>query len=207
MRAALLALCLWLPSADTGLKIEEKLTGEVGDLLVAHASTPGAIVKWYTPNAELKLLPGELLKDAKVAVVYAKKPGTYVLYAIAAVENEPFLAKCVVTITGSAPPTPAPNTSKRWFIVVYDPAKLTTAQAYLISDKSYWDSVEKGGHFVDVADKNSKKAAENHYNDYVSGKNVPYPAVIICDDKGQWLKTVPLPTSREAFNELIKNGN
>jgi hypothetical protein len=215
MRNALFCLCVSLPGADSGLVIEDKLTGEVGDLLVIHAKTEGDIVKWYSPNHDLKLLPSELLKDGKVAVVYAKKPGSYVVYACTAVKNEPFWAKCVVTITGPAPPTPpnppnpptppTPSVTKAWFIVVYDPAKLTTAQSYMVADKVYWDGLEKAGNYVDVADKNSKKAKDNNYNDYVSGKNVAYPAVIICKENGDWLKTVPMPSTRETFNDLVKS--
>jgi hypothetical protein len=204
MRKSLFCLCLLLPGADPALVVEDKVVGEVGDLLVIHARTEGEIVKWYTPNSELKFLPSELLKDDKVAVVYAKKPGTYVVYVCTAVKNEPFWAKCVVTVAGTAP-TPAPNVTKAWFIVVYDPAKLTSSQSYMIADKTYWDSLEKAGNFVDVADKNSKKAKDNNYNDYVSGKNVAYPAVIICKENGEWIKTVPMPPTRESFNDLVKS--
>lgn len=115
MRKTALVLCTALALAcavradNTTIQLPSTVKGEPGDFITVKATTNGKIVRWYTPDKGLSVIPSELLRDPKTAIVYSKKPGKYRLLAYTAAGDEPSdLAECVVTI-GEPPPGPDPG--------------------------------------------------------------------------------------------------
>jgi hypothetical protein len=90
------------------ITLPTKVQGEPGVFLVVTAQTKGASVCWYCVTPGLSMIPPQLLKDSKSAVVLAAKPGKYTIIAWTAVNNQPTDAATCVLVVGS-PPDPGPT--------------------------------------------------------------------------------------------------
>jgi len=110
MRAVLAAWILSAASLFAGpsLVLPKEVKGEPGAFLRIAAETPGKVVKWRVVDGGLNLFPVDLLRDSKVAVVVALKPGRYRLQAVTALADEPSDIVETVVVVGNAPP-PGPD--------------------------------------------------------------------------------------------------
>ena len=114
MRAVILSVLLFAAPLWAGplLTLPKEVKGEPGAFLRVVAETPGKVVKWRPVDAGLNLFPVDLLKDTKVAVVVALKPGRYRLQAVTALADEPSDIVETTVIVGDAPdpgPDPGPG--------------------------------------------------------------------------------------------------
>lgn len=92
----------------TDLVLPASIQGEVGDFISVPAKTKEDVVKWKSPNKQLKLLPMDLLKDSRTAIVHSSKPGKYKLFAVTADKsgNLSEIVETEIVITGETEPTP-----------------------------------------------------------------------------------------------------
>lgn len=103
------AALLW-PTALQGqvVKLPTKVEGQPGDFIEVKSEADGKEVRWYAPDAGLKLFPVHLLKDTKTAVVIATKPGSYRLVAWTAKGDIPSAEAVCIVVVGGAPVPPDP---------------------------------------------------------------------------------------------------
>jgi len=107
MQILLAAAALFV--ADVPLTIPAEVRGQPGEFLVVKAETPGKDVRWVLLDQGPNLLPPELLRDSKTAVVYCLKPGTYRLLAYTAKGDEPSEPRICRIIIGNQPSPPGPD--------------------------------------------------------------------------------------------------
>lgn len=104
IRSLLLLLTLSSVALAADIKLPDKVSGNSGDYIYVTATTSGTVVKWHVIDAGLKLLPFNLLKDTKTAVVTAS-PGTYRLSAVTADDKGlSEIVETVVTVNGPVDP-------------------------------------------------------------------------------------------------------
>ena len=157
MRAVILSVLLFAAPLWAGplLTLPKEVKGEPGAFLRVVAETPGKVVKWRPVDPGLNLFPVDLLKDTKVAVVVALKPGRYRLQAVTALADEPSDIVETTVIVGDAPdpgPDPGPNppeptdplakTLKTLYVATADPKKAEYVKALASVYK-------QGGGFLD----------------------------------------------------------
>lgn len=119
------------------------LAGEVkinvGEFGFVKANTTGKIVRWKAVDAGLSVIPSELLRDTKTAVVIANKPGRYRLHAVTAEGDIPSAIMEVVIVVGDVPaPGPDPKPPEP---VPDDPLTSKLKKAF-DSDRSLVDSAK-----------------------------------------------------------------
>lgn len=96
-----------VPRADSLLTLPGEVVGDEGMFIVVNATTNCSVVRWYVIDPGLSLLPPELLKDTKTAIVSGKK-GRYRLLAYTAIGDTPSAPSITTVIVGNAPPAPVP---------------------------------------------------------------------------------------------------
>ena len=109
MRLFTLFVCLALPAVSVGqeLKLPDKVQGQPGSFVVIRAETDCKVVRWLMLDDGATLLPPELLKDSKAAIIFTPKAGRFRVLAYAAKGDEPTEPRiCVMEIGDPAPPTP-----------------------------------------------------------------------------------------------------
>lgn len=110
----LLAVVVLLVAAANGLaeapelKLPPEVKGATADFIFVTADTPGKVVRWKVLDDGLTLMPFDKLKDTKVAILVARKPGTYRLHAVTAVGDEPSEIVMVKVVIGDPVPPPLP---------------------------------------------------------------------------------------------------
>lgn len=105
LTAVIVWLAFALPAWGQGITLPESVAGDVAAFVAVPATTEGETVRWRAVDSGLNLFPVELLKDTRVAVVSAAKPGRYRLLAWTCVDGLPTeAAECVVVI--GIPPLP-----------------------------------------------------------------------------------------------------
>lgn len=116
-----------LPSAQSQvfLRLPETVRGDVADFIVIKADTNGKMVKWKVLDTDLKLFPVELLKESKVAIVSARKLGTFRIMAVTALGDEPSEIVICKVVIGNGPPDPPPPDNN-----VDDPLTVALQKAY-----------------------------------------------------------------------------
>jgi hypothetical protein len=104
---------LFLPGSLWGqsVKLPVEVKGIRGAFVVVRAETDCASLKWLVLDSGLSLIPPDLLKDSKVAIIQASEDGRYRLLAYGAKgdsASEPSI--CTVVIGSPAPgPDPGPG--------------------------------------------------------------------------------------------------
>lgn len=91
------------------LKLPTEVKGEPTAFIRVQAETDCTTVKWRVADPGLNLFPVDLLKDTKVAVVTAARPGRYRLTAVAAKGDVPTDIAEVIVVVGNPTPTPTPK--------------------------------------------------------------------------------------------------
>lgn len=117
MRRAGLIAAVWLMLASVcwgqSVKLPAEVKTEPGLFAVVRAETDCGSLQWVAMDTGLALLPPELLKDSRVAVVQAVKAGRYRLLAYGAkgdVASPPAICTVVVGEPGPGPgPGPEPE--------------------------------------------------------------------------------------------------
>ena len=106
----LLFLAFSSSSYAVDLTLPKAVLGQPGDFVTIQAKTTGTVVKWIAIDNGLRLIPAEMLKDSKTAIVISSNPGTYRLFAYTSDASGPSDPQMItVTIAGPAPsPAPAP---------------------------------------------------------------------------------------------------
>ncbi len=104
-----LAVCWLMVGAfafGQSVKLPAEVRGEPGEFIPIKSDSSDKQVKWKSIDKGLNLIPVEMLKDSKTAIVSALKPGRYRLIAWSAKADVPSdLAECIVVI-GDVPPVP-----------------------------------------------------------------------------------------------------
>jgi hypothetical protein len=95
------------------VSLPAELKGEPGVFVIVKAETDCATLRWLVLDAGLSLIPPELLKDSRTAVVMAGQAGRFRLLAFGAKGDLPTDPAVCTIIVGSipppVPPTPPPS--------------------------------------------------------------------------------------------------
>lgn len=97
-----------MPRADSLLTLPNEVKGAANAFIQVAANTNCKHVRWYAVDAGLSLLPPELLKDSRTAVVLAAKEGRFRLLAYTAVDDSPSEPSVCWVVVGASPPGPGP---------------------------------------------------------------------------------------------------
>jgi hypothetical protein len=84
-----------------------KITAKPGELIPIRAQTDGKVVEWKAVTSGISLIPSDFLRDTKVTVALALRPGTYVIHAVTARGDVPS-AITEVQVVVSDNPEPEP---------------------------------------------------------------------------------------------------
>ena len=112
MKKTLLSICLLLfftiPASTQTVKLPAEVRGDPGGLTIVKAGTDCAELRWVVLDPGLSLIPPELLKDTKTAVVMSGRAGRYRLLAYGAIKDKVSDPAICVVVIGEMPPTPIP---------------------------------------------------------------------------------------------------
>lgn len=102
------------------------------------------------------------------------------------------------------PNPPTPTVSHLYFGIVKDPRNLTVAQATLIGDTLFWDSLKTRGHEWDAWNNDSPRAKELGYVQAATSSGIPLPVIVVMDkDKGgKPLDVIALPADKTGVSAL-----
>ena len=212
--AVLILIILLTACASFGqtLTLPERVTGTPDDFIRIQATTDCSAVQWVPLDAGLSVFPVELLRDSRTLVVIARKSGSYRVLAHAAkgdVATKP--AICLVVVgdvspTPPVPPVPPPNpeppvskVDKVWIVVVEESSERSAEMARLLGDLDYWRGLEAKGHRWRIYDKDNPAVAEKGLMKHISN----IPGLIIMSMDGTVLRSVKMPSSRDALNSII----
>jgi hypothetical protein len=214
---ATLALVLFVSPlwADPpALKLPVEVHGTSNSFIVVTAETAGTVVRWVPIDSGLSLLPPQLLRDSKSAVVMAGK-GRYRLLAFTAKGDEPSEpAICLIVVDGAPtqPPTPpkppdnpppppeTPPLAKYWTVVIQPDGPIHPDLAKNLKDAA-WDRLRKLG--VQTFRVEASLVHETYKAD-VNG--LPLPGLLILrekpDGKAELVSKQALP-SAEKVEQLV----
>lgn len=88
--------------------LPKEVAADPGTFAVVKAETDCSSLRWVALDPGLSLMPPELLRDTRSAVVMAGKPGRYRLLAYGALKDQASEPAIVVVVVGQAPP-PGPD--------------------------------------------------------------------------------------------------
>jgi hypothetical protein len=109
MRALALFACLLLPTVAPAqeLKLPETVKGQPGSFVVVRAETDGKTVRWVMLDDGCSMLPPDLMKDSRAAIVFTPRAGKFRLLAYSAKGDEPSEPRiCILEIGDAVPPKP-----------------------------------------------------------------------------------------------------
>lgn len=98
------------PLGGPTLVIAPEVRCSAGEFAFVKAVTEGKVIRWRAVDPGLSVIPAELLRDTKTAVVFALRPGRYRLHAVTAAGDVPseIVETLIVVGDGPAPP-PGPD--------------------------------------------------------------------------------------------------
>jgi hypothetical protein len=215
----LLAAPIW--AEPPALKLPVEVYGTSNSFIVINAETAGAVVRWVPIDSGLSLLPPQLLRDSKSAVVMAGK-GRYRLLAFTAKGDEPSEPAIATIIVDGAPtqppkpdppkppdnPPPPPETpplAKYWTVVIQPDGPIHPDLAKNLKDAA-WDRLRKRG--VQTFRVEASLVHETYKQDV---KGLPLPGLLILrekpDGKAELVSKQALPSAEQAeklVNEVMK---
>ena len=109
MRTLTLIICLLLPSLGEAqeLTLPPTVKGTPGNFCAIRAETDCRIVRWVLLDEGASLVPPELLKDSRTALILTPRAGRYRLLAYTAMGDTPSVPViCLLEIAAPSPPTP-----------------------------------------------------------------------------------------------------
>lgn len=209
---------------DSLLTLPPEVKGPASSFIVVKATTNCANVRWFVIDVGLSLLPPDLTRDSKTAIVMSGTPGRYKLLAYTAVGDMPSEPSVVVVIVGNAPPIPpgpippgpepVPVPTKGFRVIfVYETADaITQAQANVIYSTAITDYLNS--HTEKTEDRPGWKRWDRNVDtstasdtwkkiwDVTKGSVLKVPAlVIINESKGEVFE---LPATEADALELLK---
>lgn len=211
LSSLLVLLLLVSVGASQSVEVPKEVNGTPGVFVVVTAKTDCAALRWVPLDVGLSMIPPELLKDSRSAVVMAAKEGSYKLLAYGAKGDNASPPAIVTVVFGKPtppvppdPPTPpAPVTGKLWVVVVIESGNVTPEQAKVFRDPSLWEKVVKDGHKYRVYDKDDPAIAKYNFAPFIERAG-GVPAVVLMEESGKVVKSVPLPGSADLLAALIK---
>lgn len=108
-RALLLLLLLAAPCWSQKVELPAEVKAEPGTFAVVTATTDCKTLQWVSLDQGLSLIPPELLRDSKAAVVMAGRSGRYRLLAYGALGDAPSRPAITTVVVGEVPPGPGPG--------------------------------------------------------------------------------------------------
>jgi hypothetical protein len=205
----LFAAPLW--AEPPALKLPVEVHGTSNSFIVINAETAGAVVRWVPIDSGLSLLPPQLLRDSKSAVVMAGK-GRYRLLAFTAKGDEPSEpAICLIVVDGTPtppkpdppkppdnppPPPETPPLAKFWTVVIQPDGPIHPDLAKNLKDAA-WDRLRKRG--VQTFRVEASMVHETYKADV---KGLPLPGLLILrekpDGKAELVSKQALPSAEQA---------
>lgn len=105
--AAIIALLLMVPVgfAQT-VKLPTEVKGDPNTFIIIKSETDCKELRWLVLDSGLSMMPPELLKDSRTAVVIAGRPGRYRVLAYGALKDTASEPAVCVVVLGEVPPVP-----------------------------------------------------------------------------------------------------
>jgi hypothetical protein len=107
-----LGVFCWLlaPTLALGqpLALPSEVKAKVGEFAIVKAQAGGEVVRWVLMDTGPSLLPPELLKDSKSAVIFSLREGKFRLLAYSCHGGEPTPPAICTVVVGNAPDVPTP---------------------------------------------------------------------------------------------------
>ncbi len=213
------------PADAPSLKLPASLNGDPGDFIQIAADTNGTTVVWRAVDPGLKLFPTNLLRDTRTAVVTAREPGRYRVWAVTALGGVPSeIAECVVVVGTPGPPpppgpgpgptpTPIPGVGFKAMIIyeTADLGKMPSKQLSIIEAKAVRDylnaktvpTTDGGKRGWYITDQNADFSGESKvWQNAIKRPRTQVPWIVIGDGKNGF--EGPLPADVPATLELLK---
>lgn len=109
------------PISTPTVELDREVHGSSRGFIVVTAKTNGPVVHWVALDPGLTLIPPQLLRDSKTAVLMAEKAGRYRLLAYTALADSPSPPTITTIIVDAASPAPSnpptPDTAI-WAVVI-----------------------------------------------------------------------------------------
>lgn len=165
-------------------------------------------------------LPPAILRDARIFALPTRglAAGRYRFLAVYSLGDVHRTKEFAVTI-GDTPPTPPgpppgpeppgpkppnPTAERVWVVVVEETSERTPAIAAVVTDTAFWQSLSTAGVLGwEILDKDAPDVAKKNYAAVIERAQVKLPALIILNDDGKPLSTLPLPPSTELLRKRI----
>lgn len=116
------------------VELDKEIHGSPRGFIVVTAKSNGPIVQWVALDPGLTLIPPQLLRDSKTAVLMADRPGKYRLLAYTALGDTPSAPTTTTIVVNAATPTPNPpnspdSDSAIWAVVIQPDGPLSPSLA------------------------------------------------------------------------------
>jgi hypothetical protein len=106
----LTALVLVGSAGAQSVELPREVAADPGVFAIVSAKTDCASLRWYVIDPGLSIIPSELLRDSKTAIVMSGKPGRYRLLAYGAKGDAASVPAVCTVVIGEVPPVPpGPN--------------------------------------------------------------------------------------------------
>lgn len=216
--------------AGQSVKLPEEVRADPGTLAVVEAQTDCKELRWLPLDPGLSLIPSDLLKDSRKAVVMAGRAGRYRLLSYGALGDRaspPATCLVVVGDTPPAPPGPSPGPApgpspgptpvpppappapltKLHLLLVEETADAAAGRGKYLSDPALRARVKAKGHNLRVIDKDVTDASGKPprdlapYLERARGKG--FPQLYLVNQDGRVLYEGALPPTPEELLKLL----
>jgi hypothetical protein len=105
------------------VELDKEIHGSSRSFIVVNAKTNGQVVQWVALDPGLTLIPPQLLRDSKTAVLMAERAGRFRLLAYTAIGDVPSAPTLTTIVVDAAsppqnPPQPPTSSATVWAVVI-----------------------------------------------------------------------------------------
>jgi hypothetical protein len=97
------------PTTTPSVELDKEIHGSSRGFIVVHAKTNGQFVQWVALDSGLTLIPPQLLRDSKTAVLMAERAGRFRLLAYTAIADMPSAPTITTIVVDAASPPQNPT--------------------------------------------------------------------------------------------------
>jgi hypothetical protein len=186
------------------LTLPPEVKGDPGTFIIVRAETDCPSLRWLPLDDGLSLIPPELLRDSRCAIVMAGKPGKYRLLCYGAKGDTPTSpAVTRVAVGHDAPPPPPPGPQAKLHVtVVTDADHVDAALAELLRSQTLRKSLDQAGHTLRLYDTTSAVLDQQHLRPLLN--SVGLPALIVQQPTGQVIRGLRVPATESSFLDACR---